>query len=694
MFLGTYDTLLVMISWLLAVLAAYTALVMAQHVGSSTGRAARWWLAGGSFAMGFGIWSMHFVGMLAFSLPIPLGYDVRITALSLLAAIAASVFALREVSAQTLQWRRLVLASVILGGGIAAMHYIGMYAMRMAPPIVYAPLLVGLSIVIAVVASGTGFWIIFWLRQQGPYLILYRIAAALALGCAVVGMHYTGMAAADFPLDSVCLAASGELDPRRLAAIIIILTLSILGIALVSSVWNATSEARTAALVESLAIANHELSKLALQDKLTKLPNRAALEDRLPVVLSLAQQDATSFALMFMDLDGFKAVNDTRGHYIGDLLLIEVAERLKGVLRLQDMVLRLGGDEFVLVLEQTDAQGAATVASKVVHCIGQPYLIEKHELRVAASVGIAVFPHDGDTVNSLMGCADAAMYHVKNSGGNAYQFFEPLMTIDAGEQLRLMHELQTGIERHEFFVTYQFREASADGACIGAEAILHWQHPLRGVLGPEHFWTYAEKTGLIVPIGEWLIDAACRQMQVWHQLGQERGHVAVRVSSVQFTHPRFTGFVEDTLRKHQLAGTSLLLEVSESTVMRNAERSLDTMHALARLGVEVAIDEFGAGYFSLVDLKRMPIAKLIIDQTLVRALDADGRDIRMISTIIAMGHTLGLRILAKGVDTAARKQALSALGCDVLQGACIGEPSGVAGNAGLPRASVHQIGHA
>lgn len=434
MLVGSYDDVLVAVSFLVAVLASYTALDMAGRVAISKGRAAVAWLAGGAFAMGFGVWSMHFIGMLAFSLPISLGYDVKITLLSLVIAIAVSAFALQQVSAPVLTMTRLLVGACFMGVGIAAMHYTGMEAMRMQPPIQYDPWLFAASVVIAVLASGAAVWIFFLLRKDSEFVVLQRSAAALVMGGAIVGMHYTGMAAANFPYNTLCLAASGSINTHWLALVVIIVTVSILAIALLTSVLDARMEIRT----RMLAQANRELSALVLQDNLTKLPNRLLLDDRLAQALKRSQRDASEFSLMFMDLDGFKVVNDLHGHHVGDALLIEVANRLRGLLRTQDTVARIGGDEFVLLLEQTGQDGAERVAVRLVESIGAPYLIGPHELRVSASVGIAVYGSHGTESQALTINADAAMYHSKHNGGNRYCFFEPFMETAIRGHLRLV----------------------------------------------------------------------------------------------------------------------------------------------------------------------------------------------------------------------------------------------------------------
>ena len=314
---SSYNEVLVACSIVVAILASYTALNTASRVSSASGRTAVLWLVGGSFAMGFGIWSMHFVGMLAFSLPIDLGYNVPLTLLSLLIAIASSALALYLVCQDKLPLGRLLSGGILMGLGIASMHYTGMEAMLMNPYIFYVPWLVVLSIIIAIVASLGALWLAFRLREEAKRATFSRLGASLVMGCAIIGMHYTGMAASKFPLNSFCGAANSGIDTKWLAVLVIIVSLAVFAIALIVSML----DVRTNRLSNSLDDANNELIKLALHDNLTRLPNRVLLGDRLEQAIHRAERNTSEFAVLFLDLDGFKAINDMHGHHVGDLFL-------------------------------------------------------------------------------------------------------------------------------------------------------------------------------------------------------------------------------------------------------------------------------------------------------------------------------------------------------------------------------------
>lgn len=426
---GEYDLKLVALSVVVAIIASCTALELAGRVSSARGRSAWLWLLGGAVSMGTGIWSMHFIGMLAFRLPIPMAYDFPITMLSMAIAVAVSGVALLVVKRPLLTRENITVGATLMGIGICAMHYTGMFAMRMSPPIQYDPVLFITSVIIAITASLAALWIAFRLRREYSFAgILAKLGSAVVMGSAIAGMHYTGMAAAQFAPDSICLAvdSTAGMDSATLAVIIGITTLSIMLVTLGISALDAHHAAHTAKLADSLQVANEQLRNVALYDSLTGLPNRFLLRDRLDQAVSRAGRNGKSFALMFVDLDKFKPVNDSFGHRVGDMLLKAVAGRLEGCVRKDDTVARTGGDEFVVVLHQIGhADEAAMISNKILEALSRPFHVENHELDISCSIGIGVYPRDGEDLNTLMNNADAAMYSAKRTGRSKFQFFVP-----------------------------------------------------------------------------------------------------------------------------------------------------------------------------------------------------------------------------------------------------------------------------
>lgn len=674
MLIGSYSPSLVTISLCVAILASYTALDLAGRIATAQGRAIYLWMAGGALAMGIGVWSMHFIGMLAFSLPIQLGYDLNITFVSLLIAVLSSGFALWLVSQPSLPIGRLAAGALIMGSGISAMHYTGMAAMQMQPGIDYEPHLFAASLAIAAGASAAALWIAFRLRQHSPNVRLARGGAAVVMGIAIVGMHYTGMAAAQFADGSWCGGAATGLTGDGLDYLVLVTTLAVLSIALLTSVLNARMEARTAELANSLTVANRELVQLALHDNLTGLPNRTLLADRVGQAMQKVNEDGGCFALMFIDLDGFKPVNDAFGHHMGDLLLRAVAERLRADLSGHDTLARIGGDEFVLLVLLEEPNDAPRVAAEQVNLISLPFIAGEQNLQVSASIGIALYPGNGVDQHELLMNADAAMYHAKSAGKNGYSFFDASMNTNARKQLQLLQDLRVARAQGQLRLHYQPKFAASSGEAVGAEALLRWEHPQQGLLMPAQFIDLAEKTGLIIDLGEWVLDEACRQMHQWAQQGFGHWRIAVNLSALQFCHAGLVDSVALALARHQLPARNLTLEITETTAMNDADASMAVLQRLSDMGVDISIDDFGTGYSSLMYLKRLPANELKIDRGFVRDLEQDSDDAAIVSAIVALGQALGLRIVAEGVETANQQSFLTELGCDSLQGYLLGHP--------------------
>jgi diguanylate cyclase (GGDEF)-like protein len=420
--IGLYDLRLVLLSYLIAAFASYITLELAARVSDSPQHAVRRvWLLGGAFSMGSGIWSMHFVGMLAFQLPISMGYDFWLTLLSMLIAITASGYALYALCREQMNPLRLLVSGLIMGAGISAMHYTGMAAMRMSPPIQYDPWLVALSVAIAIAASSAALWIAFHLRREPDswQTMLAKFAGALVMGLAITGMHYTGMAAARFAPGSVCGSVSIVVNNTWLATGIGVVTTTILLVTWLFSMFDRRLTLLAAADALSLRKANEDLRAMALHDPLTKLPNRSLLRDRITQAISRAKRNNSRVAVILFDIDRFKQINDNHGHSFGDVVLQSVATHLGNTLRETDTLARLGGDEFVVGVENIfDAEQANAVAQKIHASLIQPLNIPGQEIFITVSQGISHFPADGISVDDLLRKADIAMYAAKREGGN------------------------------------------------------------------------------------------------------------------------------------------------------------------------------------------------------------------------------------------------------------------------------------
>jgi len=450
-----------------------------------------------------------------------------------------------------------------------------------------------------------------------------------------------------------------------------------------------SGEARSSMIIRDISEEKRNverLAHLAQHDALTDLPNRLLLTDRLGVALARAQRSSKPLAVLFLDLDRFKNVNDSLGHEQGDRLLVEAAARLKACVRASDTVSRQGGDEFLVVLPEIDsAQDAARVAAKLIEAVSQPFVLGGTEYVLTGSIGIACWPENGADAESLLRNADAAMYAAKQAGRNRYQFYSTEMNARAHDRLLLEADLRHAIERHELFVAYQPQVDLRTGAPIGAEALLRWQHPRLGLVPPGEFIGIAEDSGQIVAIGAWVLEAACRQQAAWIAGGLSAGFIAVNVSAHQFRQPEFVATVERALAQSGLPGDRLELEVTESVMMQGADLTLRKLEQLDRLGIRLAIDDFGTGYSSLSYLKQFPIDRLKIDQSFTHGLPGDRQSAAISQAVIALGHSLGLSVLAEGIENAEQEAHLRDASCDAGQGYLYAKPMEAQAYAGYLR---------
>ncbi len=413
--------------------------------------------------------------------------------------------------------------------------------------------------------------------------------------------------------------------------------------------------------------AERQIHRLAYYDALTGLPNRALLYSLLEQSLAEAHRRKEFGAVLFLDLDRFKAINDSFGHSLADSLLKEVGRRLSSALRDEDMVARLGGDEFVIALfDIVRREDALVVAQKLLHALDAPFTLERNEISLRASIGIAIFPEDGRDAESLIRNADTAMYRAKQSGGGQL-FYSQEMNLRSFERLKLENSLRQALEKQQFQLYYQPQVDIASGRIVGAEALIRWQHPEQGLVSPAEFIPLAEETGLISRLGEWVIRAACAQSQAWRAKGHDDLTIAVNVSPRQF-RPDLPPFIAEQLRAHGLDGRHLEIEITEGMLMHHSEATLELMHHFQKIGVRLALDDFGTGYSSLSYLKRFPIDNLKIDQSFVRGIPADPNDTAIARAIISMAKNLRLTVIAEGVESPEQLAFLRHAGCDEIQG--------------------------
>ncbi|OGB30651.1 MAG: diguanylate cyclase [Burkholderiales bacterium RIFCSPLOWO2_12_FULL_61_40] len=427
-----------------------------------------------------------------------------------------------------------------------------------------------------------------------------------------------------------------------------------------------------------------EIRRLAFYDPLTGLANRRLLMDRLKHAIVTSDRSGQHGALMFLDLDHFKLLNDSLGHDVGDLLLQQVAARLQSCVREVDSVARLGGDEFVVLLEGLSpfpheaAAQSEVIALKILDALGQAYTLRQHNHSSTPSIGIVLFMHGHETMDDVLKKADVAMYQAKAAGRNTVRFFDPAMQATASAHAELAKDMRHGLVKDEFVLHYQIQvQINEHGATVptGAEALVRWNHPTRGLVPPAEFIPLAEETHIILPLGQWVLEAACAQLVAWSQVpATAQWTMAVNVSASQFSQPDFVAHVANALRKTGANAHLLKLEITESMLMDDVEDIIDKMGAIKAHGVRMSLDDFGTGYSSLSCLKRLPLDQLKIDQSFVRDLLTDPNDAIIARTVVALGHSLGLKVIAEGVESAEQRDMLAGMGCDAFQGYYFGRP--------------------
>lgn len=784
---SSLDPVWVAISVIVACLASFTALNLAGRLRAAKGAVRQIWLIAGALALGGGIWSMHFIGMMAIAMPMPIHYDFGLTIFSLLLAVAMTCLGLYMVSQLGPTFQGIASGGFIVGAGIVAMHYSGMEAMRTPEmAITYDWRWVSASILIAFAAATAALWLAFRTTRWRT-----QLAAALLMGAGISGMHYVGVAAATMVHAQTHLhAAVPALSTDRLAVLIAGGSVVLLVIGLLSAIFDSKlaivnareaealkrseealrqqndrfdwainhmsqglcmfdadrrlsvfnrryaemynirpdalkrgqtidevldcraaagavpidgpqkfkawrmatvagqgrssdtvkmKDGRTILIMhESLPdggwVATHQditaqseveakIRFIAHHDSLTGLPNRALFKERLADA-EARLADGARFALMILDLDHFKEVNDTAGHAAGDALLVDVGRRLRSCLGGSDTVARLGGDEFAILVPDYESEAAlAHTADRIIAAVSQGAVVNGEATSVCASIGIALAPRNGHKAEQLLQAADIALYEAKDERGS-YRFFDAPMEDRLKTKKRIKNDLAACLERNELELFFQPIIDLGSDRIAGLEALLRWRHPERGLVSPPEFIPLAEETGLIVPIGEWTLREACRQASTW----PEEIGVAVNLSSRQFRSKRLPELIAGALSESGVAPRRLEVEITESVLLQHNERTLSTLNKLRELGTGIALDDFGTGYSSLGYLRNFPFTKIKIDRSFVSSLDQEGESRAIVGAIVGLGHSLNMRITAEGVETRQQLDQIRARDCDQAQG--------------------------
>ncbi|WP_372403540.1 putative bifunctional diguanylate cyclase/phosphodiesterase [Acinetobacter piscicola] len=670
-----YDSSLVMGSACVAVFICYVAISLEQLIFvSRTPRIQKMILCLSGMVFGFAIWAMHFLGLWAGDLPEGYTFDLSLTIISYVIAALASTFAIWLMTRETLPIVRLVLGALLMGLGISGMHYVGMMGLQIPnQEIHYNILLVVFSVLIAISGAGLSFWLAFKYKNTFKHKILYKIALSVMLAFSIVGMHYTGMAATTFHSLGNLLHTTHHVHGGQ--GILLLTIIFVTSLILVSAFSVAVLERRLEERNLQLLQANKELEDLALQDNLTKLPNRLFLEDHIQKLFQHYKVTHQKFALIYLDLDFFKAVNDNFGHQVGDDLLVALTTRLQTVLHDNQTLLRLGGDEFLVIVPQIKEVKLDVLAEKILEKIQQRFLIHEKQINISASLGIVLYPDHGQSLQDLLIHADTAKMLAKEQGRNTFCIYHQNSDdyFQHRHQSKLVNDLYCAVDEQQFVLYYQ-PKFTADYKICGVEALIRWQHPTLGLLAPNKFIEVAEQTGLIIRMGYWALEQACIQLQSWHQRGMPFCPIAVNLSAMQFEHKHLITTLDNLMQKYQIQAKELIVEITESTAMHHIEKSIATFEQLKALGILLAIDDFGTGHSSFLYLKNLPVDELKIDREFIRNLCEGSKDEIILESIIHLAIRLGLIVTAEGVETEQQAAILKRLNCQQLQGFLFGKP--------------------
>ena len=640
-----------------------------------------WWFAS-VCSVGAGLWGSWALGLSALTTPVSSqALAFQPMALAALAVAAATVVAALHLVAR-LDWPEVLRCAVhttLFTAGWVAMFEIARRGFSWGPAtpgIVFGLPTLALSAALVAVGCATALWLVFgerW-RHAGHVIKRLWLCAATLGGCHAAALVLS-LRALQLPPAPETLAGHAALGANALE-LVSGLAAVLVAVGLFASWLDTHAHMRNRELASSLNDANKRLRDQAHSDPLTRMPNRLLFEERMNAALAAIGPDPepAALAVLFIDLDGFKPVNDSFGHVAGDAVLREIGRRLQAIARPEDTVARVGGDEFLLMTVRPGHEAvAAAIAQRVLAALNEPLTLPNDVVvNLSASIGIVLYPEHGHHAKMIAN-ADAAMYAAKRAGGSTYAFFEPRMELDAREQLALQHDLRSAIERNQLQLYYQPKIHAKSGQITGVEALLRWQHAVRGFVPPNLFIPIAERFGLIGTIGNWVIDEACRQMSEWRKQGL-RMRVAVNLSVHQLRQEDLVQRVRIAVDHFRVDPALLTFEITESVAMEDTQETMRAFSQLAAVGVSLAIDDFGTGYSSLSYLRKLPARQLKIDQSFVQDLGASQDALAVVDAVIKLAHALGLNVVAEGVETARQRDILLTLQCDELQGYLFARP--------------------
>ena len=680
----SHNLFLVALAFGVACAASFATLDIAERaMQAEAPRSRRVWKALCALCLAGGIWAMHFISMLAFQAPLTVAYDMTITLASLLIALMSCWMGVGALTVARLTLRRAVFTALGMGVGISVMHYAGMSAMRSQAVQFYDPRLVGLSALVAVLSSLALIVLSRCLRRTGGLFDeMYRYGASLLAGAGLLTLHLTGMRALHQVLpEGTELEAALPGNAQQLALTIAAITLLIIAGSVSAAMADKKLQSkdrdlkRVNRLLTQLDQARASLQQVAHYDPLTNLTNRRGFDQLFAEKLQEHSAGDGLLAVMFLDIDHFKRINDSLGHDAGDELLKVIAERLRSATRAQDVVARFGGDEFCILIGIPTQEEARGLANRVMRKMREPVTLASRRMVMTTSIGIAVYPRDGVTAEELLKNADLALYQSKGKGRNRVNFFSAALKTRASLELHLEEELRNALrERNGLQVHYQPVVDLRTGHVAKLEALVRWQHPEHGLLTPERFLGIAEANGLIADLDNFVLHTACRDLATLRQDGLENLVIAVNCSAINLVRDELVDEFDQTMRQHGVGPGRLEMEVTENALMTDTGKSILVLKHIRQLGVSLSIDDFGTGYSSLAYLKRLPLDTIKIDRSFIIDIPKSPNDVELVNAIVVMAHTLHLQVVCEGVETPEQLELISQFGTDHVQGYLFSRP--------------------
>ncbi|MFJ3482021.1 putative bifunctional diguanylate cyclase/phosphodiesterase [Pseudomonas sp. NPDC090202] len=683
----THSGPLILLAYFVACVASFATLDIADRVSHVERHVARLrWRALGALCLAVGIWAMHFIGMLSFQAPLEMHFDLPVTIASLGMALFSGMVTMKALSHPRLPVRDYLIVSVCIGLGITSMHYLGMSALRSGATQYYDPVRFVASIVIAIASSLAALVLATYMRQvSGRSHVWLKCGASLVLGAGIVSTHFMGMWALhlmvpnDVELQPATAGNSLQLSLTITLIVLLIIAGSVSAALADKKLQSKENDLRRVnTLLTQLDQARASLQQAAHYDALTNLINRRGFNQIFAERLIEQKLNKGMLAVMFLDIDHFKRINDSLGHDAGDELLKVIAERIHSATRITDVVARFGGDEFCILINlsgQNDLDEARFLAQRVMNHMKEPIALVGRRMVMTTSIGISVFPHDGDTCDELLKHADLALYQSKDHGRNTLNFFNESLKTRASLELHLEEELRSALRENQGLqLHFQPIVDLSSGHVAKLEALVRWQHPTHGLLTPDRFITIAENNGLIAELDNWVLRQACRDLAALRDTGFDNIIIAVNCSALNLARAELLQEIEHALKQADVPGRRLELEVTENALMGNISATAELLNQIRKLGVSLSIDDFGTGYSSLAYLKRLPLDTVKIDRSFIIDVPNSPQDMEIVHAIIVMAHTLQLKVVTEGVETAAQLEFLSDYQCDYVQGYLFSKP--------------------